>query len=71
MITSKITSRARTTLPRAVRAALNLREGDEIAYLIDDMRVILSKNDAQRIGAPFTVFAEWNGDTDRKAYEDL
>jgi len=29
MITSKLTSKAQTTIPQPVRAALQLREGDE------------------------------------------
>jgi antitoxin PrlF len=31
MITSKLTTQGQTTIPQAVRAALGLREGDEIA----------------------------------------
>jgi len=43
MITSKLTSKAQTTIPQPVRVALHLREGDAIAYRIEDGRVILSK----------------------------
>ena len=35
MITSKMTSKAQTTIPQAVRMALNLKPGDEIAYQIE------------------------------------
>ena len=34
MITSKLTSKAQTTIPQPVRAALRLAEGDELAYEI-------------------------------------
>ena len=43
MITSKLTSKAQTTIPQPVRAALRLAEGDELAYEIDGGRVILTK----------------------------
>ena len=39
MITSRITSKAQTTIPRPVREALRLREGDAVAYAIDGERV--------------------------------
>ena len=40
MITSKLTSKAQTTIPQPVRAALHLKDGDSIAYAIDGDRVI-------------------------------
>ncbi|MGH8510907.1 MAG: AbrB/MazE/SpoVT family DNA-binding domain-containing protein, partial [Gammaproteobacteria bacterium] len=43
MITSKLTSKAQTTIPQPVRAALRLKEGDELVYQIDEDRVILTK----------------------------
>ncbi len=59
MIASKITSRAQTTIPQAVRLALNLRPGDEIAYLIEDGRVILMRAETATARAdPFATFSE-------------
>ena len=43
MITSKITSKAQTTIPQPVRAALRVGEGDELAYRIEGDQVILTK----------------------------
>jgi antitoxin PrlF len=43
MITSKLTSKAQTTVPLAVRHALDVKEGDELAYVIEEGRVILAK----------------------------
>ena len=45
MITSKLTSKAPTTIPLPVRNALRLGEGDEIAYRIEGDHVILTKAD--------------------------
>jgi len=72
MITSKLTSKARTTIPRPVRAALRLREGDVLSYRIEGARVILAKALAvQAEEYPFGAFAEWNSEVDRRGYADF
>ncbi len=43
MITSKLTSKAQTTIPQAVRTALDVHPGDEIAYAIEEGRVLVTK----------------------------
>jgi antitoxin PrlF len=70
MITSKLTSKAQTTIPQAVRVALRLTEGDELAYEIDGSRVILTKA-SNRGDDPLATFSEWDSAADRKAYGDL
>ena len=72
MIVSKLTSKAQTTIPQPVRAALRLQAGDQLSYEIDDQRVILTK--AGRGGEtddPFRTFREWSSDADTKAYAKL
>ncbi|MGO9004870.1 MAG: AbrB/MazE/SpoVT family DNA-binding domain-containing protein [Beijerinckiaceae bacterium] len=73
MITSKLTSKAQTTIPRPVRVALHLEEGDELVYEIAQSRVILTKakGDAATIDNPFATFEEWDSEADRKAYGEL
>jgi antitoxin PrlF len=71
-ITSKLTSKARTTIPQPIRAALRLREGDELVYEIQGDRVVLSR--ARQVGRgdhPFRAFSEWGSDADRKSYSCL
>lgn len=70
MITSKLTSKAQTTIPQPVRAALRLREGDEIGYLIEGDRVVLTRvrGGAEQVDDPFATFSEWDSEADRKAY---
>src|SRR6185437_3440438 len=64
MITSKLTSKAQTTIPSPVRAALRLAVGDEIVYTIDGDRVILTK--AEGAGEdPFATFGDWASEADR------
>jgi antitoxin PrlF len=73
MIRSRLTSKAQTTIPQPVRAALKVREGDEIAYEIRDGVVILSKAPAgvAEPDDPFVHFDEWSSEADRKGYADL
>lgn len=71
MITSKLTSKAQTTIPQSVRNALKLREGDEIAYVIENGRVIMTRANTDAAEDPFGTFAEWDSEADRRAYADL
>lgn len=72
MIISKLTSKARTTIPLPVRALLRLQPGDELQYEIIDGKVILTKarRDATRYD-PFRTFEKWRSEADTKAYADL
>lgn len=71
MITSKLTSKAQTTIPQPVRAALHLKEGDEIAYAIEGERVVLTRAPKEQAEDPFGTFAEWDTEADRRAYAGL
>lgn len=72
MIVSKLTSKAQTTIPQPVRAALHLQPGDEIVYEIVDDRVILTRaRNRDRADDPFRAFAEWSSEADARAYADL
>ncbi|MGH7212339.1 MAG: AbrB/MazE/SpoVT family DNA-binding domain-containing protein [Acetobacteraceae bacterium] len=71
MITSKLTSKAQTTIPQPVRAALRLRTGDELAYVIEANRVILMRRSPGSGDDPFKTFSEWESEADRKAYAAL
>ncbi len=75
VITSKLTSKAQTTIPQAVRSALGVRPGDEIAYVIEGGRVSLAKAARPRRGAPldgpFSSFGEWDTPEDDAAFADL
>ncbi len=72
MITSRLTSKAQTTIPQPVRVALALREGDEIAYTIEAGRVVLTRARPDAAADdPFRTFAEWDSPADTKAYAAL
>ncbi len=72
MITSKLTSKAQTTIPQPIRSALRLKEGDELVYEIRGEQVLITK--ARRVSDaddPFRSFGEWNSAADQKAYGEL
>jgi antitoxin PrlF len=72
MISSKLTSKAQTTIPQPVRAALHLQEGDEIVYAIEPGRVVLTRARPEPSAEdPFKTFAEWGSQADSEAYAGL
>ena len=72
MITSKLTSKAQTTIPQPVRVALGLREGDEIAYSIEPDQVVLTRAQPDKAtDDPFRTFSEWDSPADTEAYAGL
>lgn len=72
MIYGRITSKAQTTVPRAVREALGVKGGDVLAYEIDTDHVKLRRGQPQAdpFDNPLATFSEWADDLDR-AYDDL
>lgn len=72
MITSKLTSKAQTTIPQPIRAALRLAAGDLLTYRIEGARVVLAKASMTRVEEdPFGAFGEWNSEADRRGYADF
>lgn len=71
MITSKLTAKAQTTIPQAVRTALRVKEGDELAYVIEGEHVRLIKAKPELRDDPFATFDEWASEADAKAYASL
>ena len=71
MITSKLTSKAQTTIPLPVRNALHLTAGDEIRYSIEGDRVVLSKASRGAADDPFATFDEWSSEADAEAHAGL
>ncbi len=71
MITSKLSSKAQTTIPQPVRLVLGLLEGDQLVYQIEGSRVILTRASRAVGEDPFALFDEWDTEADRKAYATL
>ncbi|MDA9405232.1 transcriptional regulator [Bradyrhizobium sp. CCBAU 45389] len=71
MITSKLATKSQTTIPQAVRSALHLKAGDEIAYMITGDKVVMTKAELILVDHCFATFSEWGSEADRKAYANL
>jgi antitoxin PrlF len=71
LIVSKITSKAQTTVPRSVRAALKLGVGDTIVYAIEGDHVVMTKATTATAESPTATFDEWSSENDRHAYAGL
>jgi antitoxin PrlF len=69
MIQSRITSKAQTTIPAAVRKALGLKEGDLVTYRIEDGQVVMTRSES--VEDPFATFTEWDSPADREGYADF
>ena len=71
MIQGRLTAKAQTTVPLAVRRALNLAPGDEIVWTVEaDGRVTVSRAETPA-DDPFAEFEEWAGEADARAYAKL
>jgi antitoxin PrlF len=72
MIASRLISKAQTTIPQPIRAALPLLEGDESAYVIENGRVVSTKAHPETASDdPFGTFSGWNSPNDTDAYAGL
>ncbi len=73
VIVTRLTSKAQTTIPKPIRAALELQPGDQLSYEILDGRVILSKvhQYGTPLDDPLRTFEEWHSEADTTAYADL
>ncbi len=71
---AKITSRGRTTIPKRIREAADLDEGDVIAYEVEGDHVVAHKvtpgRDDYALGLS-KVLSEWTSPEDEKAWRDL
>ncbi len=69
-LTSKLSSRARTVIPREVRERLGLNPGDRVRYRVTESGVVIDKDQPLRED-PFAAFTEWGDDLDERAFEQL
>ena len=70
----KLTSKYQTTVPEEVRAALNLKKGDSVLFIVDGKDVRLkkaTKSDLVYLESIQSQLTEWNSEDDDKAFSDL
>jgi antitoxin PrlF len=71
---AKITSKAQTTVPKAVRDALKAGPGDTLAYRVGPEGVSVTKVeplDWEYLRALESTLSEWNTPEDAAAFDDL
>ena len=71
---ARITARGQTTIPKRIRQAAGLREGDAIAFEIEDDRVTIRKivrDEDGYLSAVAETMNEWNSAEDENAWRDL
>jgi AbrB family looped-hinge helix DNA binding protein len=74
LLTSKLTAKAQTTIPREVRDRLGLAPGDSIVYEVDDEGVRLRRlapADVAYLRAVQATLSEWDSPEDDAAYAGL
>ena len=71
---SKITARGQTTIPKNIRDAANLGEGDVIAFEIEGDHLVVYKVTPGRDDYPqglSEILSEWTSPEDEEAWRDL
>ena len=73
MITSKVTSKFQTTIPKKIREKLDIHSNDTIVFEIEDDHTIIRKVNVVDTGylkAMESTLEEWNSEED-SVYDDL
>jgi len=68
---SKLTSKAQTVIPKAVREKLGLKPGDLVRYVFEGKRVVIERALNETDADPFATFTEWASEADEEAYRSL
>ena len=74
METAKITARGQTTIPKNIREAANLNEGDVIAFEIEGDHLVVYKvvpGQDDYLAGLSKVLSEWASPEDEEAWRDL
>jgi antitoxin PrlF len=75
MIQSRITSKAQTTVPRAIREALGLGPGDRLVWETENGRATVRRlvlvDPRDPFVNNFSTFTEWADDLDEEAFANL
>lgn len=74
MITSKLTAKSQTTIPKKVRESLDLHPDDLIAYRIENDHAVIQKVtviDDEYLKAVGSTLEEWGSEEDSAAYDRL
>jgi antitoxin PrlF len=70
-ITSRLSSRSQTVIPKPIRDRLGIGPGDVIAFEERAGEIVIRPVRASLRDDPFATFTEWASDADEEAYADL
>jgi antitoxin PrlF len=70
-LTSRLSSRSRVVVPRAIRERLRIGPGDAIVFEERGGDVVIRSVKQSPRADPFAAFSEWSSDADEDAYRDL
>jgi antitoxin PrlF len=70
-VSSKVSVKGQTVIPREVRKRLGLKPGDTLHYRVTDHGVLLDKAPTPEVDDTFASFSEWASEADERAYRDL
>ena len=71
---TKVTSRGRTTIPKAIRTQCGIHEGDVLAVTLDGNRMVMTKVESlerRTLRSLDATMGEWLSPADEEAYVDL
>lgn len=70
-ITSRLSSRSQTVIPKPIRERLGIGPGDLIAFEEREGEVVIRPVRTAPRDDPFATFTEWASEADEEAYADL
>ena len=72
---SSLTSKFQATIPREVRARLQLKAGDKVRFIVTEQGDVVLKKatplDVAYLAAVETTLSEWNSPEDEEAFSGL
>jgi AbrB family looped-hinge helix DNA binding protein len=74
MEVARITSKGQMTIPKKIREAAHLIEGDVVSFAVEDGRITISKivtRDDDYLRSVQGTLGEWNSPEDEEAWREL
>ena len=71
---SRVTAEGQATIPKRIRDAAHIREGDLLAFDFENDRVVVRRVEPstdEEMTALENTLSEWNSPADEKAWRDL
>jgi len=70
-VTSRLSSRSQTVIPKPIRERLGIGPGDLIAFEEREGEIVIRPVHERARNDPFATFGEWSSEADEEAYAGL